>query len=224
MAAPRVLLVGSPSRFGSLASVLRDSGEEVATETEVLAVPRAIRAFRPDVVVVAAAPGDVDTVTATCRRARALGDVPVVAMPDVHEACFCQAVLSGGVDDCVAATDPVELIATHVRRALVRRRRLAAPAVKVGKLVIDEASHAVEWEGRPLTLSSLEFCLLAELARHPGAVVRQADLLNHLWTSSSARNSLDQAVSRLRRKLGGACAISTVRGVGYVLCPSETVD
>ena len=193
-------------------------------EAEVLAVPRAIGAFRPEVIVVAATPGDVDTVTATCRRARVLGDVPVVAIPDVHEPCFCQAVLSAGADDCVAATDPVDLLATRVRCALVRRGRVAAPAVEIGDLLIDQAANAVLRDGQPVTLSPLEFSLLAELARHPGRVVRKADLLNHLWTSFAGRNSLDQAVSRLRRKLGGTCAIRTVRGVGYVLCPSETVD
>ena len=221
MVRARVLVVGPPDRFPSLQRSLREAGDEVAAETEILAVPRAIRAFRPDVIVVAATYDDVDTVTATCRRARALGGVPVVALPDVHDPCFCQAVLQAGAYDCVAATDPVDLIATHVWSVLVHRDRVPPPAMEFGNLLIDEAARTVRRDGEPVRLGALEFGLLAELARRPGVLVRRDALRNHLWTHHAARNSVDQAISRLRRKLQGACVIRTIRGVGYVLIPAE---
>lgn len=194
----------------------------MASETEILAVPRAIKAFRPDVIVVAVTNDDVDMVTATCRRARALGRIPVVAVPDVHDPSFCQTVLRAGAYDCVAATDPVDLIATHVWSVLVRRGRTPPPPVQVGDLLIDEATHTVLRNGVPVSLRPLEFSLLAELAREPGVLVRKEDLRNHLWGCYAARNSVDQAVSRLRRKIQGDCAIRTIRGVGYILLsPAE---
>jgi two-component system response regulator MtrA len=176
-------------------------------------------ACRPDVLVVTGDPADVDAMTATCRRARGAGDVPIVMVPDVHRPAFCLAVLAAGADDCVAATDPVELILARVHGALVRRGRLAPPAVHVGNLVVDEGAHVVLRDGEPVQLSPLEFGLLAELAHHPGVVVGKADMLHRFWTCSAAPNNVDQAVSRLRRKLGRSCRLRTVRGVGYVLVP-----
>ncbi|HLF40348.1 MAG TPA: response regulator transcription factor [Acidimicrobiia bacterium] len=221
MAAPRVLLVGRPAQLELLAGALRDSGCEVSAEPELLAVPSAIGVFRPDLVVIAASPADVDAMTVACRRAKAIGDVPVVMVPDFHVPEVCRAVLAAGAEDCVPATDPTDLILTRLEAALARRRRLALPAVQVGDLLIDEAAHLVLERGEAVDLSPLEFDLLVELARHPGLVVHKADLLNHLWARCAARNSVDQAVSRLRHKLDGSCTVRTVRGVGYVLRSDE---
>ena len=204
-----------------MADALAALGCEIRVEDGPLSVSRVIGAFRPDVLVVAAVADDVDTVVATCRRAKTLGDVPVVVVPDAHLPGLCLAVLAAGAEDCVAASDPGDLILARVRGVLARRGRVAAPAVQIGDLLIDGASHAVLRDGEPVELSPLEFRLLAELARHPGVVVRKTDLRNRLWNGLAGPNSVEQAVSRLRRKLDGSCAVRSIRGVGYVLCERD---
>jgi len=68
-----------------------------------------------------------------------------------------------------------------------------------------------------------EYKILCHLAQHPGAVVSRDELLKVLWEGEAyfgTTHSIDQAIYRLRTKLGreGAC-IETVYRVGYRYTP-----
>jgi DNA-binding response OmpR family regulator len=72
--------------------------------------------------------------------------------------------------------------------------------------------------GLPVTLSPLEYRLVAYLALHKGRVVPAHELIGHLYGDDDARdaNALEALVTRLRRKLG-AELIETRRGFGYLV-------
>ena len=55
--------------------------------------------------------------------------------------------------------------------------------------------------------------------RHARTVVTRERALDELWGASAVENVVDRCISSLRRKLGDAELIRTVRGVGFVLEP-----
>ena len=89
---------------------------------------------------------------------------------------------------------------------------------EVGRLVIDATRMSVARDGLPLTLSALEYRLVAYLALQPGRVTPPSELLEHLYGDDDAReaNALEALVTRLRRKLGPGI-VGTRRGFGYFL-------
>jgi two-component system OmpR family response regulator len=132
--------------------------------------------------------------------------------------------LDAGADDyLVKPFDFGELLARL--RALLRRAPGERPAqLRVGDLVVDPATHAVERAGTPVELSAREFAVLEYLARHPGEAVSRTRLIEHVWDRNfyGSANIVDVYVGYLRRKLEQPFdrpLIRTVRGVGYVLEP-----
>ncbi len=104
------------------------------------------------------------------------------------------------------------------------------PLIEVGSLVIDEGSKEVKLCGKPVKLSPKQYALLVLLAREPGKVFSDRDILRELWPDSRYANSKDvkQYVYLLRRRLGevlpGAEAlIATVPGFGYKLLSPEEI-
>jgi hypothetical protein len=84
---------------------------------------------------------------------------------------------------------------------------------------VDLASRTVLVSGRMLTLTRLEFDLLAVLVATPRRVHTRAQLHRSVWEgiSSGGPRTVDVHVHRLRHKLGPAYErhLVTVRGVGY---------
>jgi DNA-binding response OmpR family regulator len=70
-----------------------------------------------------------------------------------------------------------------------------------------------------IILTPKEFDLLALLARDPGAICERQRILDEVWAPNwyGPTKTLDVHIASLRRKLGDAAWIETVRGVGYRL-------
>jgi DNA-binding response OmpR family regulator len=92
-------------------------------------------------------------------------------------------------------------------------------AIRLGELVIDEATYMARLRGRPLDLTYKEFELLKYLAQHAGRVFTRAQLLQEVWGYDffGGTRTVDVHVRRLRAKLGieHEQMIGTVRNVGY---------
>jgi two-component system response regulator MprA len=125
---------------------------------------------------------------------------------------------SAGGDDYL--TKPFHVAELVVRlRALLKRSGLDT-ATSLGSLTLDPVGHSVSKDGHEITLTPTEFRLLAALVARPGDVLRRRELVLVAWPDGAIvhDNTLDQYVSRLRRKLDELDAdtgIATVRGVGY---------
>jgi two-component system phosphate regulon response regulator PhoB len=124
----------------------------------------------------------------------------------------------GGDDYVPKPFSPRELVLRV--RAVLRRR--AEPeeteSLRSGGLVVDQAAHRVEVEGKAVELTATEFRLLTFLMRRPGRVLARDQLLDAVWGDEVyvTQRTVDTHVQRLRQKLGPAGQrIETVRGVGY---------
>lgn len=128
--------------------------------------------------------------------------------------------IDAGADDYVAKPFHVEEVLARVR-ALIRRAAGHAEAeLRCGALTMHVPRATVSVDNVPVKLTGHEFRVLSYLMHHPGRIVAQSELIEHVYAQSFDRdsNTVEVFVSRLRRKLG-VDYIKTVRGLGYRLEP-----
>jgi two-component system, OmpR family, response regulator MtrA len=161
-----------------------------------------------------------------CRRLRGGADVPILILTARDEEVDRVIGLELGADDYLTKPfSPRELVARV--RAVLRRAEPGSPGspiLEVGELRVDLRARSATFAGSPLALRTLEFELLAELARNAGRVVRRDRLLDRVWGLSFAggTRTVDVHVAQLRKKLGRPDLIQTVRGIGYRLLDDHT--
>jgi DNA-binding response OmpR family regulator len=131
--------------------------------------------------------------------------------------------LDAGADDYLPK--PFDLDELQARlRAVFRRDRVArGPVLEHEDLRLDPAGQRV-WRGEiEVTLNRKEYGILEYLMRHPGKVVSQEELLEHVWDSEADpfTNTVRVHIMKLRRKINegfdGPAHIQTVVGRGYRL-------
>jgi len=224
MQPPRILVVDDEAPIRELVrGYLEREGFEVEAATDGLAAVDAVRASAPDVVVLDVMLPGLDGIE-VCRRIRTFSDAYVLMLTARGEEIDRIVGLTVGADDyLVKPFSPRELVARV--RALLRRPRGAADVratTPVG-FEIDGSRRVVRVDGKPVALTSLEFDLLAVLARDPGIVIGRQALLDRVWGPEFVADDhlVDVHIANLRRKLGDDPArprfIETVRGVGYRL-------
>jgi len=156
-----------------------------------------------------------------CRRLRERSRVPIIALTARGEEADRVAGLELGADDYVVKPYGLRELIARIR-AVMRRAAASDGAggpLRVGELEVDERARRATLGGRELELTPKEFELLAALARDPGAAVTRHRLLAEVWQTSwyGSSKTIDVHVAALRRKLGDAGWIETVRGVGFRL-------
>lgn len=180
----------------------------------------ALEAERPDVVLLDLRLPDTDGLD-VCRRLRDRSDVPIIVVTARGEEADRVVGLELGADDYVVKPYGLRELIARIRA--VARRASARPDVRgplrVGALVVDERARRARLAGDDLALTPKEFDLLVALARDAGAVLSRRRLLEEVWQTSwyGSAKTIDVHVAALRRKLGDAGWIETVRGVGFRL-------
>ena len=156
------------------------------------------------------------------RRIRRASRVPVIMLTARGNDVDRIIGLELGADDYVAKPcTPRELTARL--RAILRRVQPQAQSggpLEVSGLVLWPEKRRVEWRGRPVELTSMEFNVLEVLMRNAGRVVTKKELSEQALGRPLARfeRSIDVHVSSIRQKLGdGSALVHTVRGQGYHL-------
>jgi DNA-binding response OmpR family regulator len=154
-----------------------------------------------------------------CRQLRASSPVPILVLTARDEETDRIVGLELGADDYVTKPfSPRELVARV--RAVLRRSEpdpLEDRVIELRDVRVDLGTQSVTVAGAPVPLRTMEFQLLAELARNAGQVVSRNRLLGRVWGLSFAggTRTVDVHVAQVRKKLGRPDLIETVRGVGY---------
>ncbi len=142
-----------------------------------------------------------------CRRIREMSEVPIL-MLTVRDATVDKVrALDLGADDYLTKPfDHLELLARL--RALLRRApgqdAQPTPTFVSGDLSIDFSTHEVRLRDKVVRLTTTEYRLLEELARHAGVVMPHDALLERVWGPEwiTQPGYLKVFIQRLRRKLG----------------------
>ena len=100
------------------------------------------------------------------------------------------------------------------------------PILKVQDIQLNPASQTVWKRRRELKLTRKEYHLLEFFMRHPGYVISQEKLLEHVWgsTANPMTNSVRMHIQTLRKKLDKNHPyryIVTVNGEGYRLLEKD---
>ncbi|MBB5119307.1 regulator [Streptomyces eurocidicus] len=156
-----------------------------------------------------------------CQAMRANGFLsPVVFLTAHHRLADRLGGFAAGGDDYLPKPFHLAELAARLRAALKRAGR-PAPA-STGDLVLDPVRYGFTVRGCEVALTPTEFRLLAAFMASCGDVVSRRALVRAGWPEGAqvSDNTLDQYLSRLRRKLreaGSDLTVRTTRGIGHRL-------
>lgn len=160
------------------------------------------------------------------RREPRTAEVPVIMLTARGEEIDRVVGFEVGADDYVVKPFSTRELMLRVKALLKRSATDLPSAVQVivnGPLSIDPDRCLVAVEGREVTLTTIEFKLLLNLAERLGRVQSRELLLKNVWGYNYVGDTrtVDTHVTRLRTKLGeGGELIKTVRGFGYKMEPA----
>jgi two-component system, OmpR family, phosphate regulon response regulator OmpR len=223
--AEQVLIVDDDTRLSAmLAEYLAANGfaaHAVATAAAGLAD---LKRRTPDAVILDVMLPDLDGFE-TCRRMRAVSDVPILMLTAKGEETDRIVGLELGADDYLAKPfSPRELLA-RLKAILRRRSGVAAGASRVlrfGRLEIDPGSRSARIDGHDCAMTSYQFDLLVAFAENAGRVLSREQLMEMVRGEEleAFDRSIDVHVSRIRAAIENdpkhPRRIITVRGLGYV--------
>lgn len=218
----KVLLVEDDAGIRDItAHGLRQAGFDVTTESDGRVALTRILGDDFDAVILDVMLPSLDGIE-VCRQARVESQVPIVMLTARTETIDVVSGLEAGADDYL--TKPFEMPELLARlRAVLRRTSPESDSktIVVGDIEVDSAAFKAFKRGHPLDLTTTEFKLLNELARHLGQVMTRELLLELVWDYDYFGDSrvVDMAIKRLREKIEDEPArptvVVTVRGVGY---------
>ncbi|MHA7228931.1 response regulator transcription factor [Vibrio campbellii] len=126
--------------------------------------------------------------------------------------------LNAGADDYL--TKPFEMVELTARlRAQLRRASgNASPIMQIGDLSLDTRSSKVLWQGQAVSLTALEYKVVAYFMHNPEKVISRTELVEHIYKQDfdCDSNTIEVFIGRIRKKIAPKI-IKTVRGLGYQL-------
>jgi len=168
---------------------------------------------------------------AVCQRLRETSNVPIIFTTALSAERDVVRGLEMGADDyLIKPFAPKELIARI--QAVLRRHaqnHTRSHVYQNGRMILDMDRREVQVDGAAVTLTPIEYKLLAYLVEHEDKVLSHATLLSHVWGReyTQDRRYLKLYIWYLRQKIEVDPArprlIVTKRGVGYRLARANSM-
>jgi two-component system, OmpR family, KDP operon response regulator KdpE len=225
-AADKILIFESnPENCRVLRVLLQHAGYRIMEATTAERAEIEARSRRPDLLIGDLELSDGDGLS-VIRRVRTWSIVPIIVLTshDLEERKI--AAFDAGADDYITRPFSAPELLARVRAGLRRRAQdgnQLPPILAAGLLQIDLVHREVRGPQGELHLTPLERRLLECLARRPGRVVPQRQILREAWGPNRERDprSLRVCIKNLREKLEpephAPRYLITVFGLGYRL-------
>jgi DNA-binding response OmpR family regulator len=218
----RVLVAEDNGRVRQgIAAYLRSDGFQVLEASSGLEALLVLRRGTVDIALIDPRLPEIDGLELV-RRVRRESTVPIIMLTASRDESARIAELEAGADDYVV--EPLSMPEVSARmRAQMRRARgfeTEPTVLRTGELVLDLDARRCAVGGQEVELTRREFDLVAALLRYPARIHTREQLLELVWgTDAISPKTVDVHVAALRRKLGSAISIATLRGLGYRLDP-----
>ncbi|HMB47859.1 MAG TPA: response regulator transcription factor [Afifellaceae bacterium] len=126
--------------------------------------------------------------------------------------------IDAGADDYLVKPFQIQELVARLRAIVRRASGHASTTIEVGPLAVDTRMMSVSVNEKPISLSPLEYRLVAYLAHNQDRVITQTELSEHLYAYDGEKdsNAVEVLIGRVRRKLGEGL-IETKRGFGYLI-------
>ena len=143
-------------------------------------------------------------------------DLPIIVLTARDAVADRVANLNAGADDYLTKPFSFSELLARIQARLRPRSQPMTSALRHGRVSLDLHTRVATAGEHSVELSAKEFRLLETFLRHPGQVLSQAQLLDHVWgyDFDAESNVAEVYVGYLRKKLG-TDVIDTVRGAGY---------
>ena len=219
----KVLIVEDDIEIQQLVSYFfKKEGNEVETASDGLEGLKALKTFKPELVILDIMLPNLDGKNFT-KIVRDLPEEygnPVIIM--LTAKTEIEDVLEGleiGANDYMKKPfDPRELLLRA--KKLMPKETIENKKYTFAGVVIDDDRHQVTEDGTEVELSKKEYDLLRLLFKNKGIVLSREKILDKVWHTSyyAGDRSVDIYISKLREKLKSVSKnIRTVKGVGYKL-------
>jgi len=205
----------------AVAAYLRGDGFQVLEARSGLEALSVLRRGTVDIALVDPMLPEIDGLELVLRIRRE-SIVPIIMLATDRDEAARIAALDAGADDYVLRPVSMPELAARMRAQLRRARGFAIEqtVLRAGELELDLDARRCTTGGRQVDLTRREFDLLGALLRYPGRIHTREQLLELVWgTAPVSPKTVDAQVAALRRKLGSAISIATLRGLGYMLDP-----
>ena len=138
-----------------------------------------------------------------CKRIREYSATPIIILSVKGSEADIVSVLDLGADDYLVKPFRLAELIARIRAVLRRGNNMVATKVVCGDLEIDTEMHTASVADRVITLTPIEYALLAELAGNVGRVLTTRLLVERVWGSqyNDANDYVKGVVRRLRVKL-----------------------
>lgn len=202
-----------------LSLALRVAGYEVETASTGDEGLDLVRKTQPDLVLLDLMLPGLDGLS-VCRQLRAeesTRPIPIIMLTAKGESEDIVRGLDAGANDYVTKPFEKEVLLARIRAALRSQSEEDAPRTWHG-LSIDDSSHTVEADGKPIELTLSEYRILELLVRNVGRVFSRSTIIDRISDGEKivTDRTIDVQMVGIRRKLGArADFIKTIRGVGY---------
>lgn len=158
-----------------------------------------------------------------CREIRNFSDVPIIMMTARVEEVDRLIGLESGADDYVCKPFSVRELVARIK-VIIRRLGLSTDS-KPTTLVVDKEKQLIQFNGKQLELTAVEFNLFHLMHSHPGRIYSRQQIIDQVYSDYRviSDRTVDSHIRNLRKKLAALAGedelIHTIYSVGYKFEP-----
>lgn len=225
----KILIVDDEKEISELLAIyLNNEGYDVEKAFDGKEALEKIKAHPPDVMILDIMLEDIDGFS-LCQKIRENYFFPILMLTSKIDFGDKILGLTVGADDYMTKPfNPLEVVA-RIRTQLRRSGRynqeigVSEDTVSIRGLAINKKEHKCTLNGKPLSLTPIEFEIVWYLCEHLGTVVSSEALFEAIWREKymDNNNTVMAHIGRIREKMQDSGRhpkyIKTVWGVGYVI-------
>lgn len=199
----RILLVDDdPGIMTAVKQALSNHGYEITTAVDGTEALAAFEYERPDLILLDLVMPRCNGLE-VCQHIRQYSNTPIIILSIKGSEADIVSVLDLGADDYLVKPFRLAELLARVRAVLRRGTTISVNNVVCGDIEIDTEKHRVTVAQRSVTLTPIEYALLAELAKNVGRVLTTRLLLQRVWGPqySNSTDYVKGVIRRLRAKL-----------------------